>query len=103
MVLLSGMDNISQRLSEDNRLHSSHVSLYLTLLIIWKQNLFSNPFTISRKQLMTITKIGSYATYHKCIRQLEQYGYIKYIPNFNSFIGSYVFILTLQAPVSSVI
>jgi hypothetical protein len=93
MDFLLRANKVCQQLSQDNRLASSHVSLYLALLIVWEQSFFANPFTISRKQLMTICKIGSYATYHKCLRQLEQFGYIRYVPNFNSFIGSRVEIM----------
>jgi hypothetical protein len=88
MNFLAQTNNLSLRLSTDDRLHSSHVSLYLALLVIWQQNLFVNPFIINRNQLMSISKIGSYATYHKCIKQLEEFGYIKYTPSFNSYIGS---------------
>jgi hypothetical protein len=87
--LIRNNDTI-QELARDDRLSSSHMSLYLALLILWKQNCCSNPFTISRKQLMSISKIGSFTTYHKCIKQLEEFGYIKYVPSFNSFIGSSV-------------
>ena len=92
MIFRGEINNLFQQLSQDRRLHSSHVSLYLALLIIWEQSLSSNPFIVSRKQLMSISKIGSFATYHKCIRQLEEFGYIKYVPNFNSFFGSSVYL-----------
>jgi hypothetical protein len=92
MEFLLKATKVSQRLSEDDRLTSSHISLYLALLIVWEKSLFVNPFTISRKQLMTIAKIGSFTTYHKMIRQLEEFGYIKYTPNFNSYLGSSVYL-----------
>ena len=81
------------RISNDDRLSSSHISLYLALLIAWEESFFSNPFIVTRNKLMSFSKIGSFATYHKCIKQLQEFGYIKYIPNFNSFIGSHVEIL----------
>ena len=92
-LLLEHIKCLYQKLSQDNRLHSTHVSLYLCLLIMWEQNSFSNPLLVTRKELMKISKIGSNATYHKCIRQLEEFGYIKYTPRYNSFIGSSVYIL----------
>jgi hypothetical protein len=88
MDFLLKAHNISQQLSKDNRLTSSHVSLYLALLIVWAHNSFANSFSITRRELMSISKIGSFVTYHKCIKQLEEFGYIKYSPNFNSFVGS---------------
>jgi hypothetical protein len=62
----------------------------MALLILWEKNSFPNSFIISRKQLMVISKIGSYTTYHKCIKQLEEFGYIKYHPTYNSFVGTSV-------------
>jgi len=92
MDFLLKAKEVSQQLSQDNRLTSSHVSLYLALLIVWEQNSFANSFNITRKKLMCISKIASFTTYHKCIKQLEEYGYIKYSPNFNPVTGSKVFL-----------
>ncbi len=81
-----------ERLKDDKRLHSSHVSLYMALLIMWNQNLFANPFVITRKDLMRLSKLGSIATYQKCIYELVAFGYIEYKPTFNSFVGTKVYI-----------
>ena len=83
MDFLLKAKEVSQQLSQDNRLTSSHVSLYLALLIVWEQNSFANSFNITRKKLMCISKIASFTTYHKCIRELEVAGYIKYEPSFH--------------------
>jgi hypothetical protein len=80
----------------DNRLHATHMSLYAALLIIWSTNNFTNPFTASRAELMTISKLGSTATYHRCIKDLNNFGYIMYKPTFNSFIGTQFKILKVQ-------
>lgn len=88
--LLEHINYFNSILLKDSRLHSSHVSLYLALLLIWKETGFDNALIINRAELMTLSKIGSKATYHKCIRELEQLGYIKYSPTYNSFIGSLV-------------
>jgi hypothetical protein len=93
MDFLLKAKNIDQQLSQDSRLNSSHVSLYLALLLVWEQNSFVNPFRITRERLMSLSKIGSLATYHRCIKQLEEFGYIRYTPTFNSFIGSSVQII----------
>jgi hypothetical protein len=93
--ILEEIDKVSHCLSQDDRLHSSHVSLYLALLVIWHQSSLANPFIINRKKLMSISKIGSFATYHKCMKQLEEFGYIKYAPTFNSFIGTRVQLLVI--------
>lgn len=90
MQFLSEAHGIFVNIRDDNRLSSSHICLYFALLMVWQEKGFSNPFSISRKLLISISKIGSLATYHKAIKDLEKFGYIKYTPNFNSFIGSSV-------------
>lgn len=48
---------------------------------------------ISRRQLMKLSRIQSNVTYHKCIRQLQEYGYIKYTPSYHPLRGSCVELL----------
>jgi hypothetical protein len=59
----------------------------------WNQNDFQNPVVIKRKQVMEASKISGLATYHRCIKELHEYGYIDYLPSYNSVIGSQVVIL----------
>ena len=44
---------------------------------------------------MRISKIGSKATYHKCIKNLHTLGYIKYAPSYNPFKSSQVYVFNL--------
>lgn len=64
----------------DNRLTSSHVSLYLALFQYWNFNRFQNPFPVYRENIMQLSRIGSKNTYHKCVKQLHQAQYIVYHP-----------------------
>ena len=76
--------------SEDNRLNSSHVSLYIALFQFWNLNRFQNPISINRSDLMLISKIGSKATFHKCINDLSNWKYLEYFPSHNPLKGSLV-------------
>lgn len=69
----------------DNRLTSSHVSLYLALFQYWNFNRFQNPFPVYRDNIMQLSKIGSKNTYHKCIKQLHHLQYIFYHPPVSKF------------------
>ena len=42
---------------------------------------------------MEAAKINGLATYHKCIRELHEYGYIDYHPSYNAAICSQVTML----------
>ena len=69
----------------DNRLTSSHVSLYLALFQYWNFNRFRNPFPVYRQNMMELSKIGSKNTYHKCLKTFHETGYIKYHPSNSKF------------------
>ncbi|MDP4271080.1 MAG: transcriptional regulator, partial [Bacteroidota bacterium] len=87
------------RISSDNRLNPTHVSLYMALFQFWNVNHFGNPISICRQDLMKISKISAKATYHKCINDLHAYGYIVYEPSNNAFKGSFVTMRGFQAGV----
>ncbi len=77
-------------LSKDNRVTVWHLTIYTVLLFKWRANDYKNPIPITRREIMRIAHIGSIATYHKCIRQLKQFGYIEYLPSYNPSVGSLV-------------
>ncbi len=41
---------------------------------------------------MELAHVNSFATYHKCIKQLETFGYIQYNPSFSYYERSSIFI-----------
>jgi hypothetical protein len=76
----------------DPKLTPCHVSLYTALLYTWEQNGSQNPVSIRRAEIMRYSKIVGRSTYQKCIQELDEYGYIRYIPSFNHYIGSIVYL-----------
>ncbi len=80
-------------MAADERINVWHFSIYMSMFHKWLTGGGVNPIAISRKQIMEQTHIGSIVTYHKCIRQLRDFGYIIYEPSYNPFIGSYVSLL----------
>jgi len=84
-----------EKASIDDRLNPSHISMYVSIFQFWNINHFQNPISISRNQVMRISKIASNATYHKCIRELNEYGYLRYLPSFNPYKGSLVHLFNL--------
>ncbi|MEN8185515.1 MAG: transcriptional regulator [Bacteroidota bacterium] len=81
--------------SKDDRLNTTHISMYLALFQYWNLNRFSNPVSISRGEIMALSKIGSKSTYHKCIKDLHRWNYIRYYPSYNPFKGSKVVLFNL--------
>ncbi len=78
------------KIQQDDRLNPTHISLYLALFQFWNLNHFQNPISISRNEMMRLSKISALGTYHKCIKQLQDFGYIEYLPSFNPYKGSLV-------------
>ncbi len=82
--------------SNDHRLNATHMSLYMALFQFWNLNRFRNPISISRNELMQISKISGKATYHKVIKDLHNFNYIKYDPSYNIYRGSYVYMFNFE-------
>lgn len=78
------------RLADEERLNTSHISLCFALVICWDQQRHKQPFKISRRVLMDYSKIGSISTYHICIKDLVNFQLIKYAPSYSSYEGTSV-------------
>lgn len=84
-----------ERVIEDNRLYPSHISMYISLFQLWSLSEFQNPFRIYREEVMKLSKIKSFATYHKCIKELHSEGFIIYSPSYNPYKGSLIEMIDL--------
>lgn len=80
-----------RRMSADSRILATHVSLFAGLFVCWQRSGFENPFSVNRKTLMAYSRIASVATYHKCIRELDEFGYIRYQPSYHPTRGSLIY------------
>ena len=90
MNYIKHLTGFFEKVVPDKTLNPTHISLYIALFQFWNCNRFKNPISISRDELMRISKISSKATYHKCLRNLHELGYINYQPSYNPFKGSHV-------------
>lgn len=87
---------VFEKMDADIGITPFHISLYLALFRRWNLNFFKNPISASRDELMKHSKIGSVNTYHKCLKQLDELGYLQYKPSFNRHRGSLVYLLTFD-------
>lgn len=90
MNYIKHLTGFFDKIIQDPNLNPTHISLYMALFQFWNVNRFKNPISITREEVMHISKICSKATYHKCMRELNEKKYIKYMPSFNPFKGSMV-------------
>lgn len=72
----------------DDRLNPTHISLYMALFQEWNSSRFADEFYVNRRDLMLASKIGSKSTYHRCVTDLDSWGYLFYFPSNNPYKGS---------------
>jgi uncharacterized phage protein (TIGR02220 family) len=70
--------------------HSGHVSIYNALFLLWNQSGFQKEFQIVRREVMTLSKVGSANTYTKVLSDLQKAGFITYKPSMNPLVPSVV-------------
>ncbi|WP_121811049.1 hypothetical protein [Mucilaginibacter kameinonensis] len=88
---LAGYSKLLKRMSMDDRLNTTHIGLFSAVFVQWQRGGFKNPFSGTRKTLMAFSRIASIAMYHKCIKELDEYGYIRYEPSYHPKLGSQVY------------
>ena len=86
------LSNLYSAIIKDNRITVHHLCLYMGLCYWWTQNKCQNPVAITRKIVMDVAKIKSIASYHKFMKELEEFGYIKYCPSYHPELGSTFFL-----------
>ena len=93
MNYIKHLNGVFQQFSKDSRLNPTHVSLYMALFQYWNINRFPKEFYINREEVMAMAKIGSVSTYHRCLRRLDEWKYLQYMPSHNPFKGSKIKLL----------
>lgn len=96
MNYIKHLTGFFEKVAIDKTLNPTHVSLYMSLFQFWNCSRFKNPISISRDEVMRISKISSKATYHKCLKNLHSQGYINYEPSYNPFKGSHVYLFNFS-------
>lgn len=78
----------------DDRLKPVHIAICVALVNAWSKQDFRSKFNISRRVLMSDSRIRSFATYHKVIKEMCRFGYIQYNPSYHPQHGTTVSILS---------
>jgi hypothetical protein len=78
METLNPLFSFFTAIEKDYRISVTHIGIYAALLCYRADKGFVNPVEAFKYEIMKIAKISSHVTYHKCIRELSEYGYIKY-------------------------
>lgn len=83
-----------QRICDDHRIGPTHIALYMAIFQLYHLNGFVNPVRTNRASLMAMAKIAGLATYHKCMRDLNDFAYIQYVASHDHRVMSKIFLLT---------
>lgn len=93
MENLKPLSDFFLAIENDFRISTTHIAMYTALLYYRADKGFINPIQVFRRDLTPIAKISSLYTYHKCMQELSDYGYIKYEPSFKKTQGSKVYFI----------
>jgi hypothetical protein len=87
------IERFIDRSAGDPRLSSVHVSLYLALVHLHSGGTPDDPVSVDKATIMQVAKISSRQTYSKCLQELHDYGYIRYVASYNHFQHSLVYFI----------
>ncbi|MHA7941701.1 hypothetical protein ACJOV8_001305 [Formosa sp. 3Alg 14/1] len=90
MNYIKHLNAIFKVFQKDPRLNPSHISLYMALFQYWNFTNFQDQFYISRAEIMGIAKLGSTKTYYRCLKNLNDWKYLLYLPSHNMYKGSQI-------------
>lgn len=91
MEQLNPLSDFFSAIQQDGRISITHIGIYAALLQYRIGNGFINPIQVFSYEIMQLAKISSPITYHKCVRELSEYGYINYMPSFKRNQGSKIY------------
>ncbi len=92
MEQLKPLSEFFTAIENDPRISITHIGIYAALLQYWKDHDYNNPMEAFSHEIMQLAKISTRATYNKVIKDLSEYGYIKYEPSFKRNQGSKLYI-----------
>ncbi len=82
-----------KKAADDNRLLPSHLSLMMAVFYFHNDSMHNDAIKVSRSRLMRFSRIRSIATYHKCLKDLIDFGYISYRPSYHPTNASSIWLL----------
>lgn len=77
-----------QQVLSDERITKPHLCVYVAIINAWLKSGGSRAFYITRRQIMSASKVSGLATYHKCVSDLATWGYFVYDPSYNPAVGT---------------
>jgi hypothetical protein len=83
METLKPLTDFFKAIEKDYRISVTHIGMYAALLQFRVDKGFVNPIQVYSYEIMEIAMVSSPKTFLKCMHELNEYGYISYIPKRN--------------------
>lgn len=96
------LDGFMSVVRTDARISTTACCLYLVLLYFLKRENGLGQVMMSRSEVLQILKICR-TTFQRSIKELEDIGYIEYLPSFNPFLGSVVTFKSFEQSVMNIV
>lgn len=93
MEIFQPIAGFFEAIRKDGRIGSTHIGIYTALVQYWQSHGFESPLRAYSHEIMPLAKISASTTYHRYIRDLHAYGYIRYEPSFKRNERSKVYLL----------
>ncbi|MFP9097781.1 hypothetical protein ACLI09_01900 [Flavobacterium sp. RHBU_24] len=81
MDLLKPLTAFFEKTKSDQRIGITHIGIYAALLQYRLDRGYSNPVDAVSVEIMRIAKISAHKTYYRCLREMNEYGYLRYLPS----------------------
>ncbi len=91
IALAKVLPEFFQAMDRDPRLSSTHVSLYFSLIRQWASTEFKGCIRVYARHGAHRAKI-SMVSYIKCLKDMHEFGYIRYVPSYNSAVPSSIYL-----------
>ena len=93
MERIKPLSDFFAAIEKDARISITHIGIYAALLQYWQEHGFINPLRVYSYEVMKIAKVSAHATYHRSVKDLNSFGYIRYEPSFKRNSPSKVYLL----------
>ncbi|MFD1602941.1 hypothetical protein ACFSJW_07445 [Flavobacterium artemisiae] len=77
-------------ITEESTLNVWHLAILTAILYLGCQQGKRRKIRVSRKNIMAVSHISTFPTYHKYFKELQDLGYFRYIPSYHPGVRSEV-------------
>ena len=91
---LKPLSDFFTAIENDGRISLTHIGVYAAILQHWKAAGCPVPLRLFSYEIMRVAKISAHMTWHRTIRDLNDFGYLRYEPSFKRNERSKVYLLS---------